>query len=180
MRGRRGAPPLVPMPTPGPGNDPVTRFLTGLRRNISEQTALMRAISVGVGTLDLIVYEHITKELDPTVEIATVNLTPQTSQLELIQGIYAAIVVPTLAAAPTITITNAWAKLGDDYINLNSIINSSAGTGGMLPGEYAFVLKSQATRQLNLVTSSDWPAGAYVTFALFGKVIPASIPGVLH
>lgn len=161
-----------------PGHSPVpdatSMLMAQLAAHIAEQTALFRQLHYLVATEDLIIYEHDTQQLPITQETFTLNLVAQTAQQELIKGVFAAVTVPTLVAAPTITITNAWANIGGNRINLNAILNSSGGTGGMLPGEYAFILNSESTRQLNIVASADWPAGAYVTFILFGTAMPSS------
>lgn len=151
-----------------------------MTQHLHEQRALFSTLMHSVGTIDSVVFEHTSVALNPAVSIVTVNLPAQTAQTEFITGLYAAIVVPTLIAAPTITITNAWAKLGEEYVNLNALMNSAAGTGGMLPGNFKFILKSGNTRQLNLVASAVWPAGAFVSFALFGEAVPTMDGGVLH
>ena len=169
-----------PVPTP-PGVPSATDMLLAqLSHHMEEQSTLFRTLSHLVATEDLIVYEHDTQQLPTTAEVFTLNLVAQTAQQELIKGVFAAITVPTLVAAPTIDVTNAWADLGGNRINLNAILNSAGGTGGMLPGEYAFILNSESKRQLNIVASADWPAGAMVTFILFGTVMSSSIPGILH
>ena len=150
--------------------------------DFAEQSQLyMRSLLGGlVQTLDTIVYEHDTQELPPNEEVFTLNLEPQTVQLELITGIFAAVTVPDLTAAPTITITNAWAQLGSNLVNLNAILNSSGGTGGALPGNFSFILQADDKRQLNIVAIADWPKGSYVTFVLFGTTVPATLGEVLH
>lgn len=164
-----------------PGRPSATDMLLAqLSHHMEEQSALFRTLSHLVATEDLIVFEHMTQQLNPAVSTVTLTLQPQTAQQELIKGVFAAIVVPTLVAAPVITVTNAWAKLGGDYVNMNAVINSAGGTSGMLPGEYAFILNSESTRQLNVVAAADWPAGSYITFTLYGTVMSSSIPGILH
>lgn len=180
MRGRPGLPPRVPLPSSDGAADHFQQLARSVAAQAREQASLARAITHLVGTEDLIVYEHETVNLNPAVSTETLNLQPQTAQQELITGLFCAITVPDLVAGPTITISNAWAKLGDLYLNLNAIINSAAGTGGVLPGELGIILNSQSTRQINLVATAEWPAGTYLTFALFGKVISSSIPGILH
>jgi hypothetical protein len=151
-------------------------------RDIAEQSEmfLQTQLQSSVQTLDTIVYEHDTVELPVGQETYSLKLQPQTSQVELITGIFAAITVPDLVAAPTITLTNAWAQLGRDLVNLNAILNSSGGTGGALPGNFSFILNADDKRTLNVVASADWPVGAYITYALFGVTVPATLGEVLH
>lgn len=178
---RRG---VTPPPAPGrsasTGSPHIDQMLLGLHHSISEQNALLRAIAIGIGTLDLIVYEHDTQELPTTQDFFTMALQPQTSQVELITGIFASIVMPTTGANTVITLTNAWAKLGRDYVNMNTILNSFGAMGGMVPGIFTFVVESGASRTATIVANQNWPQGAYFTFALFGKAVPATEGGVLH
>lgn len=165
----------------GGGDSPLMQHLLIQQAKLTDELrSLHREIARSVGTLDLIVYEHDTQQLPTGQDFFTLNLTPQTAQTELISGLFVAITVPDLVAAPTITITNAWAKIGGTYVNLNAVINSAAGTGGMLPGKYQFVLNSESSRQVNVVASADWPSGAYLSFALFGEALPTQDGGTLH
>ena len=180
----------VSPPAPGPdaparppgstGSETADHMLRSMRAAVQEQLALTREIRRVVGTLDLIVYEHDTQELPPSADFFTMSLQPQTAQTELIRGIFASITVPTQITAPIIEVTNAWVKLGAEYVNLNSLLVSANGTGGMMPGNFTFVLPSQATREITVVSSDDWPAGSYLTFALFGEAVPSMEGGVLH
>lgn len=140
---------------------------------------LRTQLQMSVQTLDTVIYEHDTQELPVTASDFTLKLEPQTRQLELITGIYAAIVNPVTGAAATIDINNAYLKLASQYVNLNAILNSSGGTGGFLPGNYSFVLFADSPRELYISATADWPADAYVSFALFGVPIPATFGDVL-
>lgn len=152
-----------------------------LTQHLEQQRHLFSTLMERVGTLDATIYEHDTQELPPTQAAFTLDLTAQTAQTEYIHGLFVAIVVPTLTAAPTITLTNAWAQLGSEYVNLNAILNSSGGTGGMLAGEKCrFILGAKSKRQVNIVASGNWPSGAFISFALFGEAIPTMDGGVLH
>lgn len=177
--------PIPPRPYLGPPagathEDELRGMQRQLTQHLAEQRALFHQLMSSVGTIDAQVFEHDTQELNPTVSTFTMDLPAQTAQTEFITGVYAAIVSPNLQAAPTITLENAWAQLGSDYINLNAVLNSSAGTGGILGGNYRFILRKGSVRELNLVASASWPAGAYVTFALFGIAVPTMNGGVLH
>ena len=147
-----------------------------LAQHLEQQRAMFSELMERVGTLDATIFEHDTQELPPTQATFTLNLNAQTAQTEYIHGLFVAIVCPQLTAAPTITITNAWAQLGSDYVNLNAIINSSGGTGGMLSGpKCRFILGGKSVRQVNIVASADFPAApnpAFLSFALFGEAIP--------
>lgn len=165
------------IPTP---EDEIRGLARQLAMHRAEMQALYATLMHSVGTIDTVVYEHQTIQLDPGTSTATLNLDPQTAQTEFITGLFCSITVPNLVLAPTITVTNAWAKLGGEYINLNAIINSSGGVGGFVPGNFKFILSSKSTRQVNLVASADWPAGAYLSFALFGEAVPTMLGGVLH
>lgn len=151
-----------------------------LARHMAEQRALFHQLMAVVGTLDTIVYEHDTQELPLTQNFFTLTLKPQTTQVELITGVFASIVMPTTTANSVITLTNAWAKMGDINVNMNSIFNSFGAMGGMVPGIFTFVMRSEATRSCTIVSSGNWPSGAYLTFALFGRAVPALSGGVLH
>jgi hypothetical protein len=144
------------------------------------QVYLRSQLQASVQTLDTIVYEHDTVELPTTADVYTLNLPPQTVQMELITGIFCSITNPTLTTGATIDITNAWALLGEAQVNLNAIINSSGGSGGAVPGNFAFLLNADSKRQVNIVSSSDWPEDSYLTFALFGTTVPATLAEVLH
>lgn len=144
------------------------------------QLYLKSQLQAVVQTLDTIVYEHDTVELPTTQDFYTLKLPPQTVQQELITGLFCSITNPTLTTGDTIDITNAWAQLGEAKINLNALLNSSGGSGGAIPGNFAFVLNADAKRELNIVASADWPVGCYVTFALFGTTVPATLAEVLH
>lgn len=165
------------VPTPAQEIAALRRELT---QHLTQQRAMFQELQRRVGILDSLIYEHDTQELPPTQSTFTLTLQPQTTQTEEIRGLFCSITVPTMAAAPTITLTNAWAQLGSDYINLNAILNSAAGTGGFLPGMFRFIISSKAARTCNIVASSNWPAGAYLSFALFGEAVPTMDGGVLH
>jgi hypothetical protein len=167
--------------TPTPHEMRVEELLCEVQDLLTQtQLYLLSQLKASVQTLDTVVFEHTTVELATGIATVTLNLPPQTAQQELITGLFAGITVPNLSAAPTITIQNAWAQLGSDLVNLNAILNSSGGTGGALPGEYAFVLNADDKRQINLVASGNWPVGSWLTFCLFGTTVPATLAEVLH
>lgn len=143
------------------------------------QMALRTALVAQVQTLDTVVYEHDTQVLPVAAAQFTMDLPPQTAQTELITGLYAGIVIPSLSDPTYPTIQNAWVQLGDEYVNLAALF-AATGTGGMLPGNYAFVIRSEAKREINIFASGVFPTDAYLTFALFGTTVPATLGDVLH
>jgi hypothetical protein len=142
---------------------------------------ILRALLDGlVKTNDTIIYEHGTVELPATQAWFTLTLAPQTTQQEIITGLFAAITYPQVdVVAPTVTIENAWAQLGGEYVNCNAILNSSGGSAGSIPGSLGFMLNSEAVRQLSITASGNFPVGLYLTFCLFGYAVPVT-SGVLH
>jgi hypothetical protein len=160
-------------PLSGEGFD---HLLSGIERT---HALLELNLRHSVQTLDTLVYEHETAELPSNAQTFTVELQPQTSQVERITGLMVAIVNPTKAAAPVITIDNAWAQLGNDFVNLNATLNSAAGNGGSMEN-LGLILWSQDKRSFTVHATSDFPSGCYITAALFGHAVPATIADVLH
>jgi hypothetical protein len=165
---------------PTPHEQRMEQALDDLICSINDsQLALRTALVAQVQTLDTVVYEHDTQVLPVAAASFTMDLPPQTAQTELITGLYAGIVIPSLSDATYPTIQNAWAQIGEEYVNLAALF-SADGTGGMLPGNYAFVIRSEAKREINIFAAGDFPADAFLTFALFGTVVPATLGDVLH
>lgn len=186
VRRRRPAGAWAPLPPrggpiPTPHEQALEQMMGNVEKLLEQSQAYLRSqLQASVQTLDTIVFEHDTQELPTGQSWFTLSLVPQTRQMELITGLFCAVTVPTpKTAAPTITIENAYAELGSDYVNLNAILNSLGSTGGSLPGNYAFLLNADAPRNVNLVASGDWPQGAFLTFCLFGTTVPAMFGEVL-
>lgn len=177
----RGGSSAAPRPsTPPSPSEEVSALHLEMTQHLEQQSQLFRALMRSVGLLDTIVFEHQTIELDPAKSTATISLQPQTAQLEVIHGVAASLVQPTAAAAVGVTLDNAWAQLGDDYLNVAQLLAGASGSGGSLPGSFAFLLNSDAVRKLTIHATAAFPAGAMLTFALFGKAVPTMDGGVLH
>lgn len=161
-------------------SDEVSAMRLELTQHMEQQSALFKSIMRSVATLDTIVFEHNTIELDPTKQTATIALQPQTSQLEIIRGIAAAIVSPTKAAFAPPQLDNAWVQLGDDFLNVAQLLAGASGSGGSLPGTFGFLLNSDAARTLTIHATAVFPANTFLTFALFGEAVPTLEGGVLH
>lgn len=146
-----------------------------LTQHLTQQRALFQDLQRRIGTLDALVFEHDTQQLDPTTTTATLKLEPQTTQTEIIRHISCAIVQPNSATFTFPTLENAWVQLGTDYLNVQSLL-----TDWRAPGEFAFILSSKDVRSLTVVAQADWPADTFLSFALFGEAIPTMDGGVLH
>jgi hypothetical protein len=136
--------------------------------------------SVAVTTLDTIVYEHDTVELPTGQAFYSLALKPQTRQMEQIDSVFAAITYPALPGgnpitAPTITLDNAYAQLGETLVNLNAILNSSGGTGGAIPTPLGVLLNEGSKRTFNIHATANFPQGAYLSCVLVGRTIPATL-----
>lgn len=155
--------------------------LDKLDRTLTKQQVYLDSVlEYGVQTLDTVLFEHQTIPLPTTKKVASITLQAQTSQTEVITALYVSIVVPDISTAPAITIENAWAKLGDNYFNLFSLLNSVGGSGGTLPNMPALILREGSSRELLIVAKTNYPSTAYLTFILSGMPIPATLGGVLH
>jgi hypothetical protein len=136
--------------------------------------------SMMVSTVDTLVFEHVTVELPAGDSAFSLEVPPQTRQLERIDTVFCAITAPALygseiSTAPTVTLDNAYAELGDDYVNLNAIVNSSGGTGGAIPQALGFLLNADDVRSFNIHATAPFPAGLLFTAALTGITIPATL-----
>lgn len=161
-------------------NRMVASALGEVRTALNKSNEYLRSLlQYNVQTLDATIYEHESVPLPPAVSFFTHTLQPQTRQTELITGIFASITVPTSSSAPTITVTNAWAQVGDVYINLNAILNSSGGTGGTLPGSLNIIIRSESKRKIAIKASKTFPSTAILSFCLYGIAIPATFDEVL-
>lgn len=169
---------------PQVGQHPVPENDTALASAISSLTStlaksdsyLAKYIGQAVDTVDTIIYEHFSQELPITAQEITVKVPAQTRQLERIESLYCAIVFPQSGAGPTITVDNAWAKIGDEYVNLNAIMNSSGGTGGSL-GHLGMLINEGASRTFYVHATGNFPINTYITAMLFGRAIPATLGG---
>lgn len=144
------------------------------------QSFLRLQSSYLVNTLDTVVYEHMTVELPTNQAYYSLALPPQTRQMERIDTVFAAIVFPALpngnpVTAPTITLDNAYAMLGEQYVNLNAILNSSGGTGGAIPTPLGILLNEHDVRTFNIHATANFPQGAYLTAFCTGQTIPATL-----
>jgi hypothetical protein len=158
------------------GPDPFGEMLLSLQ----EQSVILRSLlSAEVQTLDSIVYEHDTQELPTTTATFTLTLPPQTSQTELIEGLYIGISSPTLLASPALTIDNAWASLGDTIIDLRALLAPN-GTGGNLPGKMKIILAPSDVRAFTIVAHAHFPKTLSITAHLYGRTVPATLGGALH
>lgn len=156
---------------------------TGLKQltdAINKQTDYLgRLISQSVDTVDTLIYEWETQELPTGATEFTVTVQPQTRQLERIDSLFVAIANPTLIAGGTITLDNAWAKLGNTYVNLNAIVNSAGGTGGAVPTPLGLLVNADDIRSFNIHATAPFPAGFFMSIALCGHAIPATLGEVL-
>ena len=178
---RRPLPGMRDYTQPTPHEQHLSEVLDCLLETFETNQLYLKAqLQQTVQTLDTVVYEHDTQELPTTQNFFQIKLQPQTSQIELITGIFVAIVMPGTVSNTVITLDNAYAQLGPDYVNLNSVLNSQGAMGGMVPGLFSWVLRSDDIREATLVATQNWPAGAYMTFILFGTAIPATLGDVLH
>lgn len=154
--------------------------LQAIKSAIDKQTDyLTRYLAQAVDEIDAHIYEWTTEPLPVGDQFHTLTVLPQTRQLEQIDSVFVAIVNPTQAAGLTMTIDNAWAKLGPVYVNLNAIVNSAAGTGGAIPIPLGLLLESYNTRQFTIHATAPFAAGWYMSAALIGKAIPATLGEVL-
>lgn len=177
-RGRGGA---APRPASLPTLSDEERGLRlQLTQHLAEQRAMFSRLMHTVGTIDTLVYEHDTQQLPPTASTFSFTLQPQTSQTEYIRAVFCSIVQPSAAAAAAINITNAWAKLGNDYINLQALLSPTSGTGGSLSGDLCLILGSDSDRKVSVTAAANFPPNALLTFSLFGEAVPTMDGGVLH
>lgn len=144
------------------------------------QTFLRVQQSILVSTVDTMVYEHLTVPIPAGVQSFSLDVPAQTRQLERIDSVFCAITAPALnqdgiTTAPVVTLDNAYAQLGEDYVNLNAILNSSAGTGGTIPSKLGYLLNADDIRSFNVHATAVFPAGLYMTAVLTGATIPATL-----
>lgn len=177
----RGGSSAAPRPALAPSHsDELHAMRLEMVQHMEQSHQLFQALSRAVATLDTLVFEHDTHELDPATATHTIALQAQTAQTEIIRGIAAAVVQPIKVAAAAVALDNAWVQLGSDYLNVAQLLAGASGSGGSLPGSFGFILSSADVRSLTIHATANFPAGAFLTFALFGSAVPTMDGGVLH
>lgn len=125
--------------------------------------------------LDTFVYEHQTVQLAPGDTTKTITLQPEkSSNVLLTEGINVA-----SSNDATLAPTAASVMLDTDIMDVLPLLVRGAGAQqSWMP--YRNLLRPESARILTVVFPAVAASGLSLTFGIFGRAIPATIPDVLH
>lgn len=126
-------------------------------------------------TLDALVWNKKTVECDAGAAIVAIDLIPQTSQTELVEGFLFNLHLP---AGSSVTVNSAFVQFDTEYLGCAGMV-ASPFYPSYIP--IRMLLGSQAVRHGEIdITGGNFPVGSFFSFGYFGRAIPSTLAETLH